>query len=182
MPSEDRLISLRIAGQPVAVVNWQACYLIMAFAAGGVAPRDGDLYAVAGYPRQAVKRAISARLADEGPRYQFPKGLNEAFPRGTRWADVEAGILHAHPALASTFGTGFAHRAARLESNALMLVLRDLAERGIVALPIFDAVAVPVPHAATARLSMEAAFHKVVGVSGRVSIRLPPDSRERPQP
>lgn len=170
MSRYDRLCYLRIEGHPIAVVDWSSCWLRIAYAETGAEPPEGDLYEGLPGSREGAKRATSALLGGNTTPGRFPDLLREHFSSQVRWEDVKEAVFAAHPPVARLTGTGFALRACRLESDALMVAMSDLQSRGIVALPLHDAAAVGEPHAEVSKSIMEYAFRRVVGVAGLTAV------------
>lgn len=171
MRAYDRLRYLRIGGQPVAVVDWSSAWLRIAYAEVGAVPPEGDLYECLPGSRDGAKAATNALLASYKPLIRFPIGMREHFAPRARWEEVREAIFAAHPPIAAASGTGFSLRACRKESDALIEAMKDLQARGVVALPIHDAVAVSLPHAGVAKRVMEEMFEQVVGVTGVVAVQ-----------
>lgn len=169
-----RLRHLRIDGYPIAVADYSSAWPRMAYAASGTEPPEGDLYAsiVGHYSRKGLKVAVNAALASSKVPTRFPRHSRELFGSKDRWEDVLNAIRKAHPPLDKVIGTEFALKAMRLDSEVLLAVLRELMGRGIVALPIHDAVAVSALHADTAKQIMEEAFRRIVGVGGPVVVTI----------
>jgi len=166
MDRDERLRFVRIDGHPIAIIDWNAAWPRIAYAAEGLSPPTGDLYSRIPFPRDGVKKVMSALLGSTTPLTRFPKGTRSYFPANVTFAEVRDGIFEVHPPIAAVAGTGFYVRAMKDESDALLLALRRLKELGITALPIHDAVAVALPYADKTAEVMKAAFRDIVGVEG----------------
>jgi hypothetical protein len=89
--------------------------------------------------------------------------MRNAFPPGTKPRDAIDDIKRKHAAIAHLFERGHGLRFMRQESNLIVTVTLALFSRGIVALPIHDAVLVPEKHAAAARAVMEQEAIRLTG-------------------
>ena len=85
--------------------------------------------------------------------------MRNAFPPGTKPRDAIDDIKRKHAAIAHLFERGHGLRFMRQESNLTLALF----SRGIVALPIHDAVLVPEKHAAAARAVMEQEAIRLTG-------------------
>ncbi|MDG1117656.1 MAG: hypothetical protein P8N72_11075 [Flavimaricola sp.] len=79
-------------------------------------------------------------------------------------------ICKRHPAIAHCFGKGTGLRIMRQESDILVSVLLSLKAKGIVALPIHDAVLVRADHGYEARKVMIELFQQHTKLSPEVSM------------
>jgi hypothetical protein len=170
MPRADRFRKIRIAGEPVALVDYSQLFLRLAYAEAGAEPPPGDLYDVTGEDalrpdwkrlRDARKRLVNALFFRSDPLKQWPGAtvaetleMREAFPPGTKPRDAIADIKRKHGAIAHLFEQGHGLRFMRQESDLIVAVTLALFKRGVVALPIHDAALVPEKHAAAAKAIM----------------------------
>lgn len=144
MPRAYRFACLRIDGEAPANVDYSQLFPRLAYMRAGFPAPDGDLYAVlpGGGSRQGIKRLVNAMLFTEGGLKNWPEGSLGLFPKGTRLADVVATIEEFHGPIAKLFRSGIGHELAFVESNLLLMVLRELWAQGITALPLHDSVLV----------------------------------------
>jgi hypothetical protein len=179
MPRADRFRNIRIAGEPVALVDYSQLFLRLAYAEAGAEPPPGDLYDVTGEDalrpawkrlRDARKRLVNALFFRSAPLKQWPgatvdetREMRNAFPPGTKPRDAIDDIKRKHPTIAHLFERGHGLRFMRQESDLIVTVTLALFSRGIVALPIHDAVLVPEKHTAAARAVMEQEALRLTG-------------------
>ena len=103
---------IRIDGQPVADLDFNAMFLRLAYARAGLEPPSGDLYAgILSGPQEAVhregvKQIANAMLSRVGPLQRLPKGCKELLPKGTKASSIRAAILERHGAIADQFECG----------------------------------------------------------------------------
>ena len=156
MHREDRFRCLRIDGERIANVDFRSFYLRLAYLERGLAPPEGDLYAVQGYEdcREGVKAIVNALLFADRPFRHWPHGRSALFPKGTALRDVVDAIRIEHRPIAAMFEKGVGHRLSFTESNILIDVLLRLFGQGITALPLHDSVLVAASNAETAKVAM----------------------------
>ncbi len=171
MPRPDRFKHIRISGEPIAICDYSQLFLRLAYAEAGVTPPAGDLYAISSEEtskpgwkrlREARKKLVNAMFFAKAPLKQWPGASLEeigemrgAFPAGTKPRDAVRAIKERHTPIAHLFEQGHGLRFMRVESDLIVTVTLALLQRGIVALPIHDAVAVRRSDAETARAIMQ---------------------------
>ncbi|MEP3124836.1 MAG: hypothetical protein ABJO52_23405, partial [Nisaea sp.] len=162
MSKRDRLRYIHINGEGAAELDYGQVMPRLIYALAGVIPRMDDLYAIPGFERcrPGIKKVMSSMQFVEAPLARFPKETKRLFPDGVKVGDVTAAIMAAHPDIADAFHTGIGHRCQFLESQILVEVLLTLKEKDITALPIHDAVIVPVSAIATAKQVMLDVFKR----------------------
>jgi hypothetical protein len=177
----QRLSRLRIAGEPVASLDFSSLNPRLLYAREGVAPTQEDLYAVAGLERyrEGAKRLFNARLFDLGPRQKKPKRTPEEvragvelYPPHMTIAELLNALEAAHHQVAHHFGTGIGHELQFIESTILVKVLLELMGEGIVALPVHDCVVVGRSKVDIARKVMEAVSCEVAGMPIPVTVEV----------
>jgi hypothetical protein len=168
MKKEERAW-LRINGESLNTLDFSSTNLHLAYSISGQTPPSGDLYSIPGIPdsyRPDVKTFISARW--------FSK--RKAFPSGSRlkeigsFSEVLTLVHERHPSLKeilSQENIGF--RLANLESEILVQILLRLKDKGIVALPIHDAILVRTSDTESARTIMATVSREFIGFSIPVS-------------
>ena len=159
--AKDRRRSIRIAGEPVADLDFASMYLRLAYVEAGLVPPLGghDLYAaIPGLTeacwRPGVKKAVSAMLFRDSPLTRVPRGCRAALPTSITGPQLRSAILAAHPALGCVFESGIGLRLMFVESQILVAALLALAREGIPALPMHDGLMVAVSKADTAERIM----------------------------
>jgi hypothetical protein len=139
---------IRIDGQPVADLDFNAMFLRLAYARAGLEPPSGDLYAgiLSGSQeaahREGVKRVVNAMLALGKELERLPKGCKALLPKGTKASVLRAAILDRHAAIRDQFEVGAALSLMRTESDILVSVLLRLIGLDIIALPMHDGLMV----------------------------------------
>jgi hypothetical protein len=158
---------IRIGGELTVCLDYsQVCPRIL-YGMAGAEPRLADLYTVPGLDRyrEGVKKVlVSLLFSSNGALSQVPHGSRPLLPKKMKVAEIVRLIEKAHPALASYFGKGIGMELMFKESQILVEVLLTLADQGVVALPIHDAVVVKAADEATTRKLMEEVFKKHTGL------------------
>ncbi|HWM47690.1 MAG TPA: hypothetical protein VNR11_12350 [Xanthobacteraceae bacterium] len=186
MTRADRFRHLRIGGEPVALVDYGQLFLRLAYAEANIDPPKGDLYDLTGADatrpqwkelRNARKKMINALFFCTGPLKQWPGAgpreraeMRNAFPPGTKPSHEIQAIKCKHAPIAALFESGHGHRFMRQESDLITVVVLALLKRGIIALPIHDAVLVAERHAAEARAVMENEAKRATGADIPASV------------
>lgn len=168
----QRFAELRLAGEAVVSVDFEQLFLRLAYAGKGLSPSDqmGDLYKAGPGRREGWKIMTNALLFGKAAPKSWPGGdtserakVRGYFPKGTTPAKVVQAIKEKHGAIADCFECGLGFRLMRQESDILLAALERLAEQGIPALPLHDAVLVPKSMATRARATMEQEALRITG-------------------
>ncbi|MGD9803444.1 MAG: hypothetical protein AB7E81_17715 [Hyphomicrobiaceae bacterium] len=162
----ERRSHIRINAEPVVVLDYGSMFTRLAYAVIGKEPPDGDLYAIPGYEgyRSGIKLAMNALLFDKSPRRsKWPKEIGigvgddedakmdrrgsaaqyEArLPTGSTVKKVRDATLSVHPHLSKAWGRQLGYQLMFLESEIMVEVLRQLANRRIPALGLHDGLLV----------------------------------------
>ena len=171
MPKTERH-RIRINGDPVSIVDFRSMNAHIAYSLAGATPPDGDLYAVPGLAqyRPEVKRLFNAMLSwPEGrPFKRWPKSIREGngpLYRSRIGPEKASGLVALfHKDLAGLFSAGRIGEIQYIESETLLQVFDAMIDRGIVGLPIHDAVIVPARDAEAVAEIMRRAALAVVGL------------------
>lgn len=171
MRREDRFRFIRIAnaahpeGEPIANVDHAQLFPRLAYLKVNAEPPSDDLYDVDGNGshREGYKRLTNALLLSKSLPQNWPEGLREQFPHGTKLKDTIAAIQKRHSPIAHLFGSGAGFRLMLIESEMLIAALLRLYSQGIVALPLHDSVLVAASQAGVAQAAMEATFEEMTG-------------------
>ena len=115
-----------------------------------------------------MKQVFNSMMFVTAPLSRMPRGVRGSFSNGVTIQTVTEGIVSAHPALANHFHTGIGHHIQFIESQIMVRLLQDLRGQGIVALPVHDAVVVPLSKKAPATEAMLSVFHQLSGTVGDV--------------
>lgn len=167
MSKEPRFQWITINGEPIVELDYGQINPHIAYGLNGIVPEPGDMYDIPGFEdrRDGVKKLFNALFWCKDRLKRFPKTIREEglFPPWQKAQDVVAAIENRHPELVDSFGRAVGYDLMFEESKLLITVLEDLASRGVVALPIHDAVLVAQSDAETARMAMQAAFRDRFG-------------------
>lgn len=169
--------NLRIDGEAVAELDYGQVFPRLAYALAGAAPPEDDLYLLPelmdeqGSPyREGVKRGMNALLW--GTR-RWNDEITPLLPKSWTSTRLRKALSDHHPAIAHLLTpeaiTG--HRLSRMESNIIVAVTLACLSEGITALPIHDAVLVPVSKVSVVREIMAREALAVAGVSLPVSLK-----------
>lgn len=186
MPSAQRS-ALRTSGEPIAIVDYGSMFIRLLYVRCGLDVDPSlDLYRVPGFEgyREGIKKIMAALLFREGRLERLPQGSRPLLPRGTKAAEVEDAVRRAHPGIEQQLGCGAVGFGLMFtESQILLAVLDACLEAGIVALPLHDAVAVPLSQAVRVQGIMEAVYRQATGMSPAVGVKsasTAPDSLSDP--
>jgi hypothetical protein len=166
---EKRAGGLIIEDEAITTLDFGQMTPRILYGMARVEPSAGDLYSVPGleHYRDGVKKVLNAALFADKPLTRKPRETAKLLPNWP-FEDIRAMIAAAHPVLAAQFGTGIGHRAQFIESQVLIRVLLELKARGVVALPVHDAIMVKESEADLADETMRQVFKEIAGVEGQV--------------
>jgi hypothetical protein len=156
----ERRSGIKIDGESVATIDYSSMFARLAYAARGVRPPAGDLYAIPGLEghRDAVKLGVNALLFDQQTRRQWPKTEEpgQRLPSGWTLARFRRALIEHHPDIADCIGKGLGFRLMHTESEIMVRVLTTLVSEGVTALPLHDGILVRKSHASMGKEAMEA--------------------------
>ncbi|MGL5363526.1 MAG: hypothetical protein ACRDBH_11635 [Bosea sp. (in: a-proteobacteria)] len=192
IPRRDRHL-LRLNGEEVVAVDWNAMNLRLAHVRAGAAlPADDtrDLYDLPGIdlPRAGVKAAANALLsgADRYPAFNaeirsllYPDGYTEtgrrkkhqANVKEVSTADIRSALLERHSALNTLLLSNdpeqisVGYRLQAMEAETLVAVIDKAMTERIALLPLHDALLVPVSKAKVTRSIMETTAMAIHGAA-----------------
>lgn len=162
MEREERFGRLRIAGEPIANVDFSSLFPRLAYVRTSTPPPETDLYDIAGDGscRDGWKTLINALLFAKRPLKQWPEGTREQFPEGLTLRDAIRAIKAKHAPIAHLFERGLGFELMRHESDMLIDIVTLLFRQGITALPLHDSVLVARSQAYAAKAIMEQEFER----------------------
>lgn len=168
----DRRQGLRIGGEKAVELDYGQVGARILYGMAGHLPATGDLYSMPGYNQQrdGIKKVMSAMIFAERRLDRFPKGTRKLFRKTDRIGEVVEAIEAKHPLIKDHFHKGLGHDAQFIESSILVDVLLDLRAKGIVALPIHDAVMVPSSKVSVTKEVMLTVFKAHAHVEGTVAV------------
>lgn len=153
---------IRIDGEEIAVPDYRQLFPRLAYvkARMGDADCSSDLYDIAGdkSSREGWKKLLNATLFSTKPLKAWPKATQKMFPDGTTLSQARALLLNRHAPIADLFGIGIGFELMWRESEMLIEVISKLADMGVTALPLHDAVIVAQSKATIAADVMQTVF------------------------
>lgn len=162
LKKDERTKGIRIDGEPTVSLDYsQVCPRIL-YGMADASLQSVDIYDIQKLRgrREGVKKVLNALLHSKEPLTRAPRDTRQLLPKRMKIDEVVRHIKQAHPAIAQYFGTGIGMELMFRESQILVEVLLILADQGIVALPVHDAVVVKESDEATTRRVMEDVFRK----------------------
>jgi hypothetical protein len=181
--------TLKIDGEPCVELDVRASHLTIIHGLVGVPlPQGGDPYAVIqGIPREVVKAWVASRIGQGKAPSSWNRETVEDFRADhgidlTRFrvGDVATAIRDAMPflgrGLPALLGVAdqprlCSHVLMGIEARALTRAMMALKERGILGLPLHDALIVQERHAEAAREALEAGYHAEAGIVPVVRVK-----------
>lgn len=156
---------LMIDGEPIADLDYVSMFPRLAYVKAGLAPPEGDLYAIPGLEnhRDGAKQALSALLSGQGEMKSLPRNSKDKLPKGWNAKKLQAAMISHHPHLTPFFGTDMGLDLMFTESQIMVKALLDLASQNVPALPMHDGMMVPESKAGLALKAMEDVALAVVG-------------------
>ena len=137
---------LRLDGEPVADLDYEAMHFGLLHAEAGVVPLGGkDPFIIPGWEkyRGQVKKAVYAILNAKRDLNHFPKDIDRGLPVGCKWRTLEDAVLEHVPLIAKYANRGVGLRLTRKESDILAKVLLELVKHDVGFIPFHDGVMVP---------------------------------------
>ncbi|MCJ2067865.1 hypothetical protein MKK75_03410 [Methylobacterium sp. J-030] len=190
---KDRRGGLRIQGEPIADLDFEAMHPRLAYLMLGQDWPPGDPYdltgLLSGYDhankehRGAVKKGLSSLLNGGRAGRKYGRPL-EGLPNGATPASLRAALKAKHPTLVSIIDppvpleVPMGYRLMKLESDILLEALDHLMSLGIVALPSHDGVFTAQSNAKIAQEALQAASKFILDVSLPVKAKPVPGPRQ----
>ncbi|WP_321335006.1 hypothetical protein [Breoghania sp.] len=166
---------IRIDGEPIAELDYGQILPRLAYASVGAEPPPGDLYDLdlpgpSDVQRCVLKKAFNTLLFSARRLRAWPLEIADALPdlgpdNPVSVARFRRALLRRHPALRPVLENGVGHALMHMESRVLCGVLRECTDKGIVVLPIHDAVLCPVSAVPAVKTIMETQALLVCGCS-----------------
>lgn len=166
LPKDQRHL-ITIDGEPIADLDFKACFLNLAYARVGCPLPAGDPYAIEGLDgyRAALKKAFATMLFRDGSRRErMPAEIARELAKGWSLGRLIAAFREKHVAIGGLFGTGVGMEIMHTESEILVATLLDLARQGIPALGMHDGLALPASKKDQGLAAMKSASKRIVGV------------------
>jgi hypothetical protein len=172
LTSERRHRYITIDGERVATLDYVQMLVRIMYGMVGAEPPPGDAYAIPGYERHrnGIKKVFAALTFVEGDLKRRPKGSKKLLPRHGTVQDVTAAIRKHHAPIAPMLNGLVGHQVSYRESQIMVDLLLRLRVRGVVALPIHDAVVVAASAVGRAEAAMKVVFRENLGIDATVRI------------
>jgi hypothetical protein len=180
---KERRASIRIDGEPIAVLDYSSMFTRLAYAKIGKAAPEGDLYAIPGLGdhRAAVKLLVNTLFFDDSNRRKnWPGRAEVGKPRDWSVPQMRKAIKDHHPAIAGLFGSAVGFDLMHTESEILVAVLEELLPKGVVALGLHDGLMVKQSADEEARKVMMMVAETLTGTS--IPVTCKPLSTSERQP
>ncbi|GJE46834.1 hypothetical protein [Methylobacterium soli] len=142
---------LLIQGERVCELDYGQIAPRLLYSYAGRKPPEADIYTLPEFAndpkkemwRKGIKSLMNAVTFMEKPITRKPKGTKDSLPADHSAEELVGMLRRLHPGIAPYFETGIGHHLQFLESQILVEVLMLARTRGIIALPIHDAVIIP---------------------------------------
>lgn len=170
MSKVQRKSTIVIDEESVTTLDFSQAAPRIAYGLAEAQPPIGDAYTLpcGKYNRKDIKKIFNAMIYAQEPLKRFPKDTREAFERGTSFRDVQDAIMNHHKPISHLFGKGIGMKLMFIESQILISALLECQSRGIVALPVHDALIVPNSRKAEVRDIMLDSFTRIAHIEGSV--------------
>ena len=175
MSSDERQEHILIDGDCCVELDYGQMSLAILYGLTGATPPEGDLYdlSVEGIPaecRPGIKKVMQAIINSPELPGRLPKGSRKHIPSRISFRDILGAVERRHPAIYPQMTSGIGMQLFRKESDILIDVLITLQARGIVALPVHDAVIVMDEHHLLAKKIMKEVFKRHTGINPEVTL------------
>ena len=175
MSSDERQEHILIEGDWCGELDYGQMSLAILYGLTGTKPPEGDLYDLSaeGIPtdyRKGIKTVIQALINSSKVPTKMPKGVRKLIPSRYSIKDILEAVARKHPAIYPQMTSGIGMQLFRKESDILVDVLLTLQAKGIVALPIHDAVVVRDDNSDKAKAVMKKVFKEHTGITPDVTL------------
>ena len=175
MSSDERQEHILIEGDCCVELDYGQMSLAILYGIAGKSPPEGDLYDLSaeGIPtdyRKGIKTVIQALINSSKVPTKMPKGVRKLIPSRYNIKDILEAVARKHPAIYPQMTSGIGMQLFRKESDILVDVLLTLQAKGIVALPIHDAVVVRDDNSDKAKAVMKKVFKEHTGITPDVTL------------
>lgn len=172
--------NIKIQGEAPVVLDFSSMFARLAYASLGLPAPETDLYDLEGKlegyrpeHRDGVKQAFNTLFFGGGRR--LTTEIKQKLPEGATMPKVREAIEKLHPALKPLMGTEVGYGLMFTESRILITVMKELQRRGVVALPLHDAIMVATSKREEAQEVMIRAAKELCGQTISVSLKTPED-------
>lgn len=170
MKKKGRNQAILIQGEGVVTLDYSQMAPTILYGLKGCQPTQPDAYILPGLEkhRGQVKQVFNALLFKQKPTVRFPAGTRGDIPTRYKFSYVKESLCQAHEPIKHHFDTEIGYYVMFRESEILVDVLLALQKKGIVGLPIHDAVVVPRAREDEVREIMVDVFQDHMGIPIRV--------------
>ena len=175
MSSDERQEHILIEDDCCVELDYGQMSLAILYGLTGTKPPEGDLYDLSaeGIPtdyRKGIKTVIQALINSSNVPRRMPKGVRKLIPSEYNIKDILEAVARKHPVIFPLMTSGIGMQLFRKESDILVDVLETLRSKGIVALPVHDAVVVRDDNADKAEAVMKQVFREHTGITPDVTL------------
>lgn len=178
MTSEERAEYIRINQDAVVECDYGQMSLLLLYAQAGAQDQipEGDLYDLSAYGipavcRAGIKKTLQAIINSPTLPTRLPKGARKYIPSRISLQDILSAIQNKHSKVYMLMTSNIGMQLFRKESDILVAVLKALKKKGVVALPIHDAVLVADEDKETTQEVMKEVFRDITGITPEVSLK-----------
>ena len=149
--------------------------LMILYGMAGERPEEGDLYDLTAHGiskeyRKGIKKCIQAIINSSKIPSKVPKGTRKLLPASCSMSDILRAVQLKHSNIFSLMTSDIGMELFRKESDILVNVLLTLKGKGIVALPIHDAVIVKEEDKQETIIVMKDVFKEHTGLTPNVTL------------
>jgi hypothetical protein len=162
---------LMIDGEPTAEADYAALHATMLYCRRGL-KLDDDPYEIADIPRDHVKQGFNIALNAPDRRSALYALADRAQIGATDADRLLVAVEHRHKSISDAFFSDAGIRLMRDDSDMILSAVSAANERGVVALPIHDALVVQARHSDVAAEVMVEAFEKIVGRANPCHVKI----------
>lgn len=162
---------ITIGGEDIAEVDFKSAYPNLAYCFLGLPLPEADPYDIEGLSRDAAKLTLLSLLSRAKPLKALNADLRELLDGSWNAERLVRAMEGKHPRLRAAFGKDLGLELMFMESTLLVSVLMRLKERGLVGLPLHDAVLSPRSQAEDVAAIMRENSRMLLGVELPVSIK-----------
>ena len=175
MSSDERQEHIRINQDTVVELDYGQMSLMILYGLTGHTPPEGDLYDLSaeGIPatyRKGIKKVIQAVINSSKVPTRMPGGVRKHIPSSYSIQDILKAVERKHSPIFAKITSGIGMQLFRKEADILVDVLIALKAKGVVALPIHDAVLVADADKDTTIRIMKEVFKDHTGITPQVTL------------
>ena len=177
MSSDERQEHISINQDAVVECDYGQMNILLLYAVAAAQDHlpPGDLYDLSDYGlpkscRPGIKKVMQTVINSTVLPRRLPKRSRKYFPPRISLRDILAAIEKKHPMIFPLMTSGIGMQLFRTEADILVNVLEALRAKGIVALPVHDAVLVADEDKDTTLMIMKEVFKDHTGITPQVTL------------